>query len=112
MKSKLAVFFIVIMFFFPLLLSAVQNRGVKEILLSGGKNGEVLFPHGMHQASLKDCNMCHDLFPQVLGSIEKLKANKKLEIKQVMKQCRDCHKGKKKIGKKTGPIGCRGCHRK
>lgn len=112
MKSKLPIFFIIGIILAPLLLFAAQNNGSKEMLLFGGNKGDVLFPHHMHQVVLKDCNKCHNLFPQISGSIEKLKADKKLKIKQVMKQCRNCHKAKKRAGKKTGPTGCKACHSK
>jgi len=110
MKTKLPVLFIIGIILAPLLLMAAQNRGVEKILLSGGRKGDVSFPHSLHQVVLKDCSKCHNLFPQTPGSIEKLKAKKKLEAKQVMKQCRDCHKAKKETGEKTGPIGCKACH--
>ena len=112
MKSKSALIFIVGIILAPLLVVAAQDGGVKEILLSGGKKGDVPFPHLIHQVVLKDCNKCHDLFPQIPGSLEKLKANKKLETKQVMKRCRNCHKAKKGAGEKTGPTGCTACHSK
>ena len=112
MKTKLPVLFIIGIILAPLLLIAAQNRGAEEMLLAGGRKGDVPFPHSIHQAVLKDCDKCHNLFPQVPGSIEKLKANKKLETKQVMKQCRNCHKAKKEAGEKTGPTGCKACHSK
>ena len=110
MKSKLLVIFIIGIIIAPLLVVAAQDRGAKEILLSGGKKGDAPFPHSIHQVVLQDCTKCHNLFPQEPGSIEELKANKKLETKQVMKQCKNCHKAKKKAGEKTGPIGCKACH--
>jgi len=110
MKNKLALIFIIGIIIAPLLLFASQDRGAKEILLSGGRKGDVSFPHHVHQVVLQDCNKCHNLFPQISGSIEELKANKKLETKQVMKQCKNCHKAKKEAGEKTGPIGCKACH--
>ena len=112
MKGKLTIIFIFGIIITPLLVIAAQDRGAKEILLSGGKRGDVPFPHGIHQVVLKDCIKCHNLFPQASGAIEKLKANKKLKVKQVMKQCKNCHKATKKAGKKAGPIGCKACHTK
>ncbi len=112
MKSKLPVIFIIGIILAPLLLFAAQDRGTKEIILSGGKKGDVPFPHRIHQVVLKDCAKCHNLFPQASGSIEKLKANKKLKAKQVMKECKNCHKAKKRAGEKTGPTGCKACHSK
>ena len=110
MKSKLQIIFIIGIILAPLLLIAAQDRGAEEMLLSGGKKGDVPFPHRIHQVVLEDCNKCHNLFPQIPGSLEKLKANKKLETKQVMKRCRNCHKAKKGAGEKTGPTGCKACH--
>jgi len=109
MKTKLSIFFIITILS-PLLLFAAQDKGSKEILLSGGKKGDVPFPHHIHQVVLKDCTKCHNLFPQTPGAIEKLKANKRLETKEVMKQCRNCHKAKKWAGEKAGPTGCKACH--
>ena len=59
----------------------VENKGAEIILLSGGKMRDVHFPHHRHQDVLGDCNICHDLFPQKLGSIEELKNQGKLEKK-------------------------------
>ncbi len=112
MKGKLQIIFIIGIILAPLLLFADQNKGAKEMLLFGGNKGDVVFPHYMHQSLLEDCNKCHNLFPKTKGSIEKLKANKKLKIKQVMKQCRNCHKANKRAGKKAGPTGCKACHSK
>ncbi|MCP4131169.1 MAG: cytochrome c3 family protein [bacterium] len=92
---------------------AVQNKGAKDIELSGGTKGKVAFPHLKHQDTLKDCNICHDVFPQHSGSIDKLKKEGKLKKKYVMKkQCIKCHKKKKKAGEKTGPTSCSKCHNK
>ncbi len=110
MKGKSQIIFIIGIILAPLLLIAAQNRGAEEMLLSGGKRGDVPFPHRIHQVVLDDCNKCHDLFPQIPGSIEKLKANQTLGKKQVMKQCRNCHKAKKGSGEKAGPTGCKACH--
>ena len=112
MKNKLLIFFIIGIILIPILVIAAQDRSAKEILLSGGKKGDVLFPHRIHQVVLKDCTKCHNLFPQSLGSIEKLKISKKLKRKQVMKKCRNCHKAKREAGEKSGPIGCNACHLK
>ncbi len=112
MKSKLTIIFIIGIIIAPLLVLADQNRGASEILLSGGRKGNVSFPHHVHQVVLKDCTKCHNLFPQASGSIEKLKADKKLKAKLVMKECKNCHKAKKRAGEKTGPIGCKACHSK
>ena len=89
----------------------VENKGAAEIKLPGGKRGLVPFPHHRHQDALGDCDICHSVFPQKAGIIEKLKAQGKLKKKQVMnKQCTKCHKQKKKEGIKTGPVTCKQCH--
>lgn len=90
-----------------------QNKGADKMELFGGDKGNVPFPHHKHQEVLKDCNICHADFPQAAGSIEKLKAEGKLQKKQIMnKQCTACHKDKQKAGEKTGPLTCTQCHQK
>jgi len=87
------------------------NKGAETIELSGGKNGPVPFPHLSHQKALTDCKVCHELFPQEIGAIDKLKAGGELKKKQVMnKHCTKCHKKMKKAGQKTGPTTCKSCH--
>jgi len=94
------------------MLIAGQNKGTKEMVLFGGRKGNVSFPHHRHQTILGDCNICHNLFPKVTGSILDLKVNKKLKNKQVMEQCSNCHKAKEKAGDKAGPTRCKACHNK
>lgn len=92
---------------------AEQNRGAKDIVIPSTK-GDVPFPHHTHQTVLgmDQCNLCHDLFPQTPGSIAELKAQGKLEKKQVMnKKCIKCHNEKKNAGLKTGPTSCSACHK-
>lgn len=88
-----------------------ENRGAESIELYGGKNGPVPFPHLAHQDALADCKICHELFPQEIGGIEKLKASGELKKKQIMnKHCTKCHRKLKKEGKQTGPTTCKACH--
>ncbi len=90
---------------------ATQNKGAENIELEGGKRGNVHFPHRQHQAQLKDCKICHTVFPQKAGSIKALKAEGKLKKKYVMnKLCTKCHKAKKRAGQKSGPTKCKKCH--
>ncbi len=90
---------------------ATENPGAENIELEGGKRGKVPFPHRQHQKILGDCQICHSVFPQDCGSIEKLKAEGKLKKKYVMnKLCTKCHKEKKKAGLKSGPTSCAKCH--
>ena len=89
-----------------------QDMGAAEMVLEGGSAGKVPFPHRRHQESLQeDCQVCHDMFPQQRGSIEALKAEDKLESKQVMNRlCTGCHRDYRRQGVKTGPISCSQCH--
>jgi hypothetical protein len=87
------------------------NKGADQIELYGGKSGPVPFPHLAHQDVVPDCKVCHELFPQEIGAIEKLKASGALQKKQIMnKHCTKCHKKMKKEGQKTGPTTCKTCH--
>ena len=89
---------------------AARFEGRQEMVLTGGKIGNVAFPHHKHQSALDDCNRCHGIFPQSKGAIEALKAQNKLGKKQVMDQCKDCHKQMADANKRTGPVKCKGCH--
>ena len=90
-----------------------QNKGAENIEIPGGKRGDVHFPHRRHQEKLGDCQICHSVFPQNPGIIEKLKSEGKLKKKYVMnKLCTKCHKEKKKAGQKAGPTTCSKCHTK
>ena len=87
------------------------ENGAENMQLYGGKRGKVPFPHRIHQEVLKDCNACHDLFPQETGAIERLKKAGDLKKKQVMnKSCVKCHKAMKKSRGKAGPVTCAQCH--
>ena len=91
--------------------SSQQNKGAEEIELQAGTRGNVHFPHRLHQKNLVDCQICHSVFAQKIGSIEELKAQGKLKKKYVMnKLCTKCHKQKKKEGVKAGPTTCVNCH--
>jgi len=89
---------------------AIQVQGKKEMVLDGGRLGKVPFPHHTHQTVLDDCNRCHRLFPQTSGAIQQLISQKSLLARQVMNQCRNCHKEKVKSGEKAGPVKCTECH--
>jgi cytochrome c-type protein NrfB len=89
------------------------NTGAKELVIPCGNQGDVKFPHQQHQEALKDCMLCHDLFPQKAGSIQEMKQQGTLAQKQVMnKLCVKCHKAKKDAGEKSGPVTCSQCHAK
>jgi len=87
------------------------ENGAENMLLNGGRRGKISFPHRTHQDVLKDCNRCHDLFPQEPGVIDKLKKTGGLKKKQVMNtRCVKCHKAIKKSGGAAGPTTCSKCH--
>ncbi|HFC97813.1 MAG TPA: class III cytochrome c [Thermosulfurimonas dismutans] len=108
------------------------NEGPKVIKLPAPKMAHttVVFPHWMHQNVLKgNCGECHHSrtadwkqVPYKKGmKIQKCDTchnkqhpNPKLRsVKNAMHiNCRGCHKAMKKEGKKTGPTGCFGCHKK
>jgi hypothetical protein len=90
---------------------AVENKGAADMVLTGGERGNVPFPHLRHQNKLEDCQICHDVFPQEKGAIDRLKQQGKLKPKAVMnKQCTKCHKEKRRAGEKSGPVTCKQCH--
>jgi hypothetical protein len=112
MRRKALVALITCMVFVTYGGAAEQDKGADKMLLSGGSPGDVPFPHHVHQSILGDCKVCHNLFPQIAGSIERLKAEGKLKKKRVMDQCKACHKQRVKAEKKSGPVRCRGCHKR
>ena len=96
----------------PFSYSSEQNTGPENIILEGGRPGNIPFSHHIHQNALSDCNYCHNLFPKISNSIEKLKAEGKLGKKEVMNNCSKCHKQKAENNEKAGPTNCMGCHKK
>lgn len=91
--------------------AALENNGAAQITLEGGTRGEVPFPHHLHQEQLKECDVCHTLFPQEKGSIERYKKEGKLVKKEIMnKHCIKCHRARKRAGEKGGPTICTKCH--
>jgi hypothetical protein len=92
-------------------LAAAVNRGPDNIDIFGGQSGNVRFPHLQHQERIKDCNVCHSVFPQETEAIKKMKEKGSLKPKKVMNlQCLKCHKQEKKAGKPHGPVTCKTCH--
>ena len=92
--------------------AAQQNKGAAEMVLHGGSSGDVVFPHQTHQRVLNECKICHSLYPETAGSIEKLKAEGKLNKKEAMNHCKNCHRQRADKGEKSGPTGCKKCHQK
>ncbi len=94
-------------------ITVAANRGPGTIDIYGGSKGKVPFPHAQHQDRLKDCNVCHKVFPQEKEAIKKMKAKGTLKPKKVMNlQCIKCHKAEKKAGNPYGPVKCSTCHKK
>lgn len=91
---------------------AFAGNGAETMVLKGGSPGDVSFPHKVHQDKLKDCKLCHKLFGEEAGAIQKGIAAKTLKKKDAMKECMDCHKATKAKGEKSGPTGCKECHKK
>jgi hypothetical protein len=119
MKKQLLILLVAVCLGFGWLISAgataeTQEPGAPDMVLEGGSRGEVPFPHQRHQAALKgECQACHELFPQKKGSIEALKAEGRLEPKQVMnKLCTSCHRKYRREGIDAGPTVCSQCHQK
>jgi hypothetical protein len=99
------------LFFGPILSFAGGPQGREEISLYGGKSGNILFPHHLHQKAVTDCQTCHADFAQQEGSLEAAKKSGVLKKKQVMnKTCLKCHRELKKSGEPSGPTSCKQCH--
>lgn len=89
------------------------TKGNPEIVLQGGKMGNITFPHHLHQSVVNDCMVCHVNFSQEPGSLQAAKDIGTLKKKQVMDTtCLKCHKDRKKAGETHGPVSCSGCHKK
>jgi len=109
------ILFLITLILVTALVVAVANteKGAEEMTMIGGEKGDVWFPHRNHQDNLGDCKICHDLFPQEAGTIQKMKAEGALKKKQVMnKKCIACHRKMKKAGEPAGPTSCKKCHHK
>ena len=93
------------------LASAAASRGPESIEIYGGQSGKVPFPHAQHQNRIKDCNVCHSVFPQEAEAIRRMKEKGALKAKKVMNlQCIKCHKAEKQAGRPYGPVTCNSCH--
>lgn len=99
-----------IFFVFTVYVQSAQ-KGAVDIIIKGGKTGNISFPHARHQKNLNDnCQTCHKLFSQEDGSIDKLKEKQVLQKKMVMDNCLSCHKELSAKGIASGPVKCKGCH--
>ncbi len=112
MRAVIATILMISMILIPGFSGAVEDKGAEDMVLEGGKKGEVPFPHRMHQIALEDdCMACHDIFDKKKGSITRLEKEGALKNKQVMNtKCVRCHKKLKKAKKAHGPIKCAKCH--
>lgn len=86
------------------------KTGAAQIVLKVEAKGDVAFPHAKHQATLKDCTLCHKQYGQEPGIIVKMKASGALEAKAVMKACIECHKKRIEAKMSAGPAACVKCH--
>jgi len=92
---------------------AGKTQGREDISLYGGKSGNILFPHHLHQKVVKDCQTCHVDFAQKEGALAAAKRSEALKKKQVMNNtCLKCHRALKKSGETSGPTNCKHCHTK
>ena len=92
---------------------AAQPQGATVIALSGGRFGDVAFPHRRHQDTITECAVCHRLFPQNPGSIDRLKQDGNLGPRDVMNRlCLNCHRAAKRRGEASGPTSCTACHKR
>ncbi len=112
MKRKLIIFLLPGFFFFLCATAGGQDKGPENVVIQGGKLGSVPLSHHLHQNVIGDCGICHTLFPQAAGSIEKLKAEGKLKKREVMNRCVECHKKGATTGSKAAPTKCSECHKK
>jgi hypothetical protein len=112
MKTHLIIALTMALLFILVAIAGSQNKGAERIVLQGGKLGDVPFSHHLHQSAIGDCTTCHTLFPQVAGSIEKLKDEGKLKKREAMDQCVECHKKEATAGGKALPSKCSECHKK
>lgn len=91
----------------------VSDKGADMITLQGGAPGDVPFPHGLHQESLGDCNVCHDSYPEKKDAILAKQKAGELKRQQVMNsQCINCHLERQSESEASGPTECQKCHRR
>jgi len=111
MMNKRMVLFCLIGLTFSVAVAVAHNNGKKEIILHGGKKGNITFPHHRHHDIVTDCMVCHKDFPKEPGALQASKKAGALKKKQVMnKTCLKCHRARKKAGEAYGPVSCSGCH--
>jgi hypothetical protein len=87
-----------------------DQYGLEHMILSGGSQGDVPFPHALHQMVTGDCQVCHALFEKHNGSIAKAQEAGDLGKREVMRQCTTCHREARQAQKPHGPVSCNNCH--
>ena len=110
MKKTASAIVLILIVMFGVSTYAEENKGAAEINLPSGNKKSVDFPHKVHQDVLKDCTICHSIFPMEKGIILKKVTDGTMKKKTVMKQCQACHRKLAKQGRKAGPTSCSKCH--
>ncbi len=110
MKKTASAIVLVLVILFNFTSYAEVNKGAAKLNLPSGNKKSVDFPHKTHQDVLKDCTICHTIFPMEKGVILKNITNGSMKKKTVMKQCQACHRKLAKQRKKAGPTSCSKCH--
>lgn len=106
-----AILYCLVLLIFSAGIIFAETNGRKEIIIEGGKLGNITFPHHLHHDVVNDCMVCHVDFAKEPGSLQAAKDKGALKKKQVMdKTCLKCHKERKKAGETHGPVSCSGCH--
>ena len=87
-------------------LIAFAAEGPADVKIQN-KNGDIAFPHHMHQTKVPDCKTCHHGGDTAAcRSCHGVKAEAP-KFKDVgHKFCKGCHKDQ------NGPTKCNGCHKK
>jgi Spy/CpxP family protein refolding chaperone len=111
MKAKSWFLLAAAVFLASSLAAAASNKGAAHFVINAGSMPGISFPHRLHQDNNPDCQVCHRLFPEQIGALNRLKQEKTLKRMQVMNTvCIACHRQNRAAGKEAGPVICRGCH--
>lgn len=72
-----------------------QNEGSETIEIESGWQKARGIPSLEASKRTGKCEVCHKLYPEESGSITKYKGSGKLQPKEAMNHCRDCHREEK-----------------
>jgi Cytochrome c7 and related cytochrome c len=98
-------------FFISVSQAGAVNPGPVKIDIFGGSLGNVPFPNADHQKRIKDCKVCHHLFPQQADATKAMKEKGTMKPKSVMNGlCIKCHRQEKLADRPHGPLMCKKCH--